>query len=568
MDPIFARMLDETVPPVNPIVTQGLGGFFMQHAEAYLDGIFRDLSRGFPPELTYDGFKAMSPEEMMIENSRDRAGVKRTVDITPASMYMVRVRFNWMGQPLVELPLWLLYTDRHGIFHITGKKRHIVPVLNHRVLAPSATTVFLRVSKAKITFRKIFHSIMIDGVATAVDLPYGNIYQSKGKASAEKNLIQCKAETLITHYLLAKYGFEEAFKRFVGCVPIVGTSADITPEAYPPADYVHVGYCGLRPSTALITSGYRGTDIRMAIPRDQWTPAMRVMVAGTYYVIDHFPDEINVADFRNAYRWVIFLGYILQSMTYVHGKLEREMTAHLDNLDEHLDFVHREKLAYSGVHVSDFYSLLAYVNNNFEALIRTGVDGGNSVYDKIIEVLHDTYEPVIHSFNALGFAVTKLVAKQPAAQIEPKNLIATIRDEFKAGRIYRSINRSGGKSESLASDTVDCCNPIQYLKVAAKANQQEAVAVQTSAGSKRQVGPNSRHDPSHVDLGSILFLPKTKTTPIARLNPYAHVGTDGSITPNPHIQNIVNALREYYHCGDTTLLDPETAEMMSVGELE
>ena len=105
-------------------------------------------------------------------------------------------------------------------------------------------------------------------------------------------------------------------------------------------------------------------------------------------------------------------------------------------------------------------------------------------------------------------------------------------------------------------------------KIAAKANQQEAVAVQTSASSKRQVGPNSRHDPSHVDLGSILFLPKTKTTPIARLNPYAHVGTDGSITPNPNIQNIVNALREYYHCGDTTLLDPETAEMMSVGELE
>lgn len=563
MDHVFARMLDKHVTPVNPVVVGGIAGHFMQYAETYLEGVFRDLSRGFPPELQYDCFERMSPEEMLYETTRAKAGGRRSVDISASDTYMIRVKLNWLGEPLLQLPVLLVFTDRHGVFRISGRKRHVVPFLNHRVISPSASSIFVRVSKAKTTFRKLFHSIAINGVATAVDVPYGNIHQSKGSAN-DKNLVVSNAETLITHYLLAKYGFAEAFRRFIGAVPIVGTS-EITPELYPPETHTIVGFCGLRPATALGGASYRPTEIRMAIRNEDWTPAMRNMVAGTYYVIDHFPNEIAANELDDTYRWIVFLGYILQSMSYVQGKLYRDMQAHLTSLDEHLDMVQRDKLAAGGVMVNDFYELLAYVNNNFEQLIQVGIKEGTSVYNKTIDVLQDMYEPIVHGFNSIGFEVTKMLAKQDAKAIDKNNLRTMLRGKLTTGRIYLVT-----KSQSTVTEAVDCCNPFQYLKIAAKLQIQEANPVRQDGGRQRVVvNASSRLDPSAVDLGSVLFLPKKKPDPIKRLNPYANIGPDGSVLRNPLVQPIVEALNKHYRCGDDQILaDADSMDRVSLRDLE
>ena len=144
--------------------------------------------------------------------------------------------------------------------------------------------MFVRLLRDKLIFLRCMHSVSIDGVREKQVMLSG----VRSIEIVKKRLGRTtKALPTVPHYLFAKYGFSECFQEVCRFVPVVGT--DITRENYPESDWV------ICESSSAVTKvpppGFMGvtpSNIKLAIPRDKWSPLVKSFVAGLYYVIDHF----------------------------------------------------------------------------------------------------------------------------------------------------------------------------------------------------------------------------------------------------------------------------------------
>jgi hypothetical protein len=528
MNRLFAEMLERHTPKVNPAIMRGLACTMIPEAERYIDRVFEGASRSFPPGLEYVGYVRCTPEEEFNEVTRVRNG-KRTYDVARSDLYLVKYLFKYKGVDLPPRFLYLPYVLDGGIIHLGGSRFHISPVLKDPVISPAKGSVFVGLLRDKFTFKRLYHSVKINGRTEPLHVVWSSIYRK----NTDNNKVPAttKAVTCATHYLLGKYGLRVMFGKFCGFEPVVGDSLSINSETHPCDRWVIFSSSKVKPNS-YIGSSYYGNDLRLAIPVERCDAFVKSLVAGVFYVVDNFPDRIDPKWVDNTERWLVLLGHAIFSGKYSEPKLYKSVGEHYQSLDNCLDQIVVEKLKESGYPADDFYELLALIIRNYDGWDSAAHRNNTNVYGKTMEVLYYVLYDVTSAIFNFSYKLSKRAQKK---ELQPKDIIDIANQSLNLGVIY------GLTKQSTCLSTVAYSGDHMYPKITS------VVALQKNSGAKRGGHSRSVLDESDhlhvsaVEAGSVLFLPKSNPRPQVRANMFLNVDlSTGKVLPKPYFK----ALRE------------------------
>jgi hypothetical protein len=529
MDNLFAELLEQNTPKTNPYIMNSIATVYMKDAEEYIDNVFKSAARSFPKGLEYLGYEVCTPQEEynMVTKVRNN---ERTFDLAKSDLYTVRYKFNFEGKRIPDRFIYIPYVDDGGIIHLNGTRYHVTPVLSDKVISPSHDNIFVRLLRDKIIFRVCYQTIVVNGESKPCNVVWSRIYRRKA-TSKNKVPNTTEAVTTVAHYLFAKYGFTEAFRKFAGFVPVVGES-DINFESYPEECWTIVQSTQVKPRT-YIGENYFGSNIRLAIPNDKWNPATENLVAGFFYIVDHFPTRFNPTMLDIKGIWMILMGHIVFSGNFGENRLHDSISEHFVSLNDYVDDSVKNKLKEIGYNIEDFYDLLALIMMEFNDLVMKSGNNSTSMYGKNLEVLYYMLLTITSGIFLMSFDLGKIQLKRPVTE---KDVEKMMNQKLKPRAIFDITNNG------IILENVSYSGDSKYATLTSKIVEQEG-----SSGGKRGkprravVGENKHIDTSMVEAGSILYLSKNNPTPTNRINPYVNIDiSTGTILPNPKFVELIH----------------------------
>lgn len=528
MDALFARLLEEHTPKVNREVMNGLACFYMKRAEEYVNKIFKSASNSFPPGLVYLGYERCTPAEEFAVTTKVRYN-KRTTDLAKSDLYLVKFKFSYKDEPLLDHYLYLPYINDAGIFSLGGAMYHVTPVLSDKVISPGVDNVFVRLLRDKIIFKRCYHTVIINDKRETIHVPWSQIHRKL--KNDNKVPITTKANTTIVHYLFAKFGFTETFMKFTGCKPVIGEE-EINEKTYPSSEWIICSSSQVKPKT-YIHEAYIPTNIRIAIPKQYWSNMTKSLIVGFFYIVDHFPNRFKVPNYvEHTNLWMILLGHIVFSGNYGENKLYNSIKDHFVSLDDYVDNIIIEKLEESNYFVKDFYDLLAIILDNFNNLILDN-DNAASLYGKNLEILYYMLYEVTSGIFRINFKLSKQTNKRP---LTIKDIQEAFNKNLKIGAVF------GLSSGKIITESVSYSGDHKYFKLTSKIVEQENLPGGARGKARRTTVDESKHiDISAVEAGSVLFMSKANPSPSTRVNMFVSLDLNtGTILANPKLADIRN----------------------------
>lgn len=509
---------------------KGVAYEFMKKALAYADASIRSISKSLPEGMLFEGISRCTPLEEYLTASKPREN-KRTFDLAQSNIYMVKLHFTLHGEQLKPVYVYFPYVEIGGTLMISGALFHLTPVLSDKVISPGRDSVFIRLLKDKITIRRSTHTVVIDGARSNVAVIWGNIY--KRKKDANKVPPTTNANTVVAHYLFAKYGILEAFRRYADTDFKFGTK-DINEENYPPSDWVIISSCRLKPKTSKDHT-YIPTPIKIAILRHKWNAKTNFLAVGLFYIIDHFPFAFKAEEsYFNQHSIGLcrrLLGGILKSGSYGHDKLLAVADEHFKNLDRYLDSYIEIQLKEIGLVFESFYDLLFHIGLNFSQFTNDAEQRILSMYSKTLEVVYNVLFDITSAMTNATYNFEKMHNKN---RLTAAIAYDTLSKFVTTGKIFK-LNSGKNVAEPVAYS-----GDHYYFKLACSVTDQETIPNSGSSKSKKGpskkakkiVGEDQHFHPSMLTSGSVLFLQKGDPTPITHLNPFAEIDMEtGTLIP-------------------------------------
>lgn len=565
MNPLFSRMTKRYTPPMNRRIMENLSMSSLKYIEEYLDAQIKSVCQGLPDCLKYIGYRRCTSQEEYEEIAKAR-GNKRNFDIAHSSVYLVNYYFVFTDQlgkdHEIIRPIYLPYAEPGGIISISGSRYHIVPVLSDKVFTPGNNSIFVRLTQDRNNMYRMYHTVVIDGRRESRYVVYATIYRN---TSTSKATLVTKAETILVHYLLGKYGFTKMFQRYTGVVPVYGLEEHFTEEAFPSDEWIVCKSRQRIPSTCLDKS-YQPTNIAMAVKRKDWTPEIETLIMGFYYIVDHFPDRFmlpkmkDVIDsdgvvtrvkaeysfdeahymlkryFDDVALWKILVGLIRFGNQYGEHKLHKDVSEHFESLDAYLDTMSKEKLLERGIELENYFDLLFYLSVNMSEMVLEGSDSGLNVYGKNLEILYYILYNILYGFTTVKFTLNKIASRRPLTK---KDVESTLMVNVSTGSILKI------HSGKIITKSVSYSGDHMYPGVTSVIAEQENRAGADRGDSGRvTVGPQNRLDISMITTGSVLNLPKGNPTPLARVNPWIKIDDrTGTVLENPKFKELIDKTR-------------------------
>lgn len=526
MDNLFHRLVSKHTPQANPHVMNGLAETYMQHAEAYIDSVFQSASRSFPAGLEYVGFARCTETEEYNEITRLKNN-KRTFDLARSNLFLVKYHFKFEGKELPPRYIYLPFVEPGGIIYLGGSCFHLSPVLTDKVISPGMNSIFVRLLRDKVNFERCYHSFVLNGVNETVQIVWSRIYRRS--TEIKKMPVTTKANTSIVHYLLAKFGFHEMFERFCGFRPIIG-GEELDEKSYPASDWMICESSQIKPKT-FVGDFYNPCRIRIVVPKHCWNSFTQSLVAGFFYVADHFPDAVKPAFVDSKSQWMVLLGNIIFSGVYGAGKLHDDIQEHFYSLDEYVDGLVIKKLEEIGHSINDFYDLMALILRHFDSWVINAADNMISLYGKTMEVLYYVLYDITSAIFRTNFRLNKLATKK---KLTDKEIVEVMNKQLKMGVIY------GLTRANIAVSSVSYSGDNKYPKITSVVAMQQSISGATRGRRARVVVDSSKRiHTSMVEAGSLLFLSKSNPTPAVRANMYLNMDlATGTIMPKPKFEEI------------------------------
>lgn len=525
MDKNIIELMEDNIRPFNRKVMDGLAIVYLEKSLEYIDRVMTTAIKH--DELIYHGCDVCTPAEEYLEVTKLRNN-KRTYDLAKSDLFLAKFVFSFQGEMLPTKYIYIPYVRDAGILFLKGSKMHITPVLNDKVISPGISTLFVRLLRYKIIFKRCYHAIKVDGTKEVLNVIWSDIYR---KTTDRKTPITTKANSCIVHYLLGKYGLTKTFKLFLN-VDVCSGIGQVNRKRFTKDKWVICESTGLKPKTH-IESLYEPSKLWLAIPREQWNDDVKVTVTGFYYVVDHFPERVTLDMLDDPDIWKILLGHILFSGNYGENKLYSDVSEHFKSIDEYVDEIVIEKLKDGGYDIKDFYELLNFINIKFNDFITNTSVSALSMYGKSLEVLYYTlYEITSDIFN-VSYKLSKPKMRGPLT-------INNIKEIFNKNMRMRAIRSLGPSKPGI--ETVNYSGDHKYFKLTSKISEQETVPGSNDGGKKRvSLGQDKHLDVSALEAGSVLFLAKSDPTPTNKINPFVNIDLKtGDILPNKDFEHIKN----------------------------
>lgn len=529
LNPLFSRMTRKYTPPMNKRVMEGLAVSAMEQIEAYLDAQIRSVCIGMPSCVRYVRLERCTSQEEYEEITKPRNN-RRFFDLADSSIYLVKlyIEFTDSDGVIHEIVrnLQLPFVVRGGILTIAGTKCHVTPVLSDKIFTPGNNSIFVRLMQDRNNVFRMYHTLLINGKGETRYVIWATLLRNSvtgGRA--------LRAKTVITHYLLAKYGFKETFMRYAGVVPEYGDH--ISEKSHPPEDWMVYESTGLMPST-YPGKVYQKSSIKLAIRRDQWSREVETLIYGFFYIVDHFPSRFKPLEsyLEDKSLWIILIGLILIGSEYGENKLHLFISENLETIDPYLDPASQAKLRERGINLENYHDLLNYLQVNFDTMIRENETNGLSVYGKNLEVLYYILYETLYGFAMVKFKLNKAINRRP---LTLKDVTENLRSYVRMGAVY---DLSSGK---IITEAVNYGGDHLYPKLTAVVSEQENRSGAQKGGTEH-IAPGPQHwlDLSMVTTGSVLNIPKSNPTPMVRINPWITLDEEtNTILPNPKYEKLI-----------------------------
>lgn len=529
MDRKLFEILDEKAPKFNPIVANGLAVEHMRMAEQYIDRIFRCAETGFPEGLKYLGSQRCTPAEQYAEIIRKRNS-RRYYEIAHSDIYMMKYLFEFEGEEIKRY-LFLPYVKDGGLITLRGSTFAISPVLTDKAISVGDNSIFIPLTMAKLKFERSIQHFYKDGQRETVYVVWSSLYNRSAKSLRTEGRPKIRAHTTLMHYLFCKVGVTRTFAEYGNADVLVGTS-EINEQTYPKEKWIICSSMQLKPRR-LRDKYYKGSDIRLAIPREQYNAKTASMIGGFFYVVDHFPERI-VPDYVDSTRlWKILMGHLIFSGGISEGKLAEDIETHLESLDGYLDEMAKESLREDGVYCEDLYDLFDHIVETFSERVTQAGNSISSMYGKRLTVLRY----VLFDITSAIFTFMFRMRNNNRKQLTKKMVVDAMNFILKPDLIMR-INHRHGEVNSISSP-----GDNKIFKITSN------LVLQTDSSGPRGRTRATVTDPTRwlhasvAEVGSYGNLPKSEPSGKGRINPYVNITPDGLIVRKEEYRELLDNIQ-------------------------
>lgn len=522
MDSEISRLSDLDTPKLNPLLARGLATEHMRHVEAYVDQAFRSISRELPKGLVYKEYSRCTPQEEFNEISKKRGG-KRFFDVARSDVYLVKYMFEFNGHSLPPRYMFLPFVGPGGQLTLGGSRFSISPVIADRVISPQVSTIFVRLFRDRLTFERSPHEMILDDRTERTQVVWAEVYHRTAKMRRLKKTTG--AQCSLVHYLFAKYGLTRTFQLFGKTTPIVGGD-EITKETYPEKDWViaRTAFSHVRKPKGVGRVYYEPTKLRVAIRREEYTPAVHALVSGLFYTVDHFTARVMPEFVDQERLWKILLGHIIWSGTVGDGKLADDVDKHLGSLDEYVDSLVAAEFRDIGVPCTNLYELFAIISEKFSEWLLAAADKINSMYDKQLSVMYYVMYDITSEIIKMMF---RLKSAAENKELTEKEIVQTMNSTLRTGKIF-SITKGHGEVSNISSSGDNfafklTANLVPQSNSNRQGNKKAKVVLSD---------PSKRLHPSIAEVGGYSNLPKSAPDGRSRLNHHVRLDARGVVVRN------------------------------------
>lgn len=534
MDARLFDFIHQQVPAFNRLVCDGLAVTHLEHAERYVDRLFLSAQSSFPRGLKYLGYTRCTPHEQFAVSTKMRNS-KRPYEVRRSDVYMVKYLFTLNGEEIRPVYFYLPYAMDGGIIHLNGSTFAISPVLADQTISVGVDSMFIRLYRDKLTFNRSYYPFIIDGERTNSDIIISNIHHG-AKKSGKKRINGLDATPV--HYLFCKYGVMRTFREF-GKTDIVVGKDDITTERFPRSEWRICSSIGLRPR-GIRDKLYQPTRIRIAIRNEDYNLTSATMIASFFYLVDHFPDRVEPEYIDDLELWMVFMGYNTCDLDATEGKMIISIQSHIESLDHYIDAMSKDDLNDIGISVNDIYQLFGHVIETMSSRVAKASTSVSSMYGKKLIVLFYVLEDISHAITNMHFAMKKK-SKNGTKDLSMKEVNDIMMKHLKPETIMMLNRPTHPECQNVPSSTDN-----KIFRITGK------MVLQASAMSKMNNGGTAPTDnlsnilhASQAEIASFTNLPKSEPTGRDRLNMYARVEANGTISRNPDFVQLLDTIQQH-----------------------
>lgn len=525
MDKQLLDIMVDNTPKFNPRVASGFVVKEIEQAPEYINNIILSAQEDFPEGLVYLGMTRMTPEE-----EYERLTYKNTYDISKSSIYGVKLKFEYKGEPLKPQYLFLPYLEEGGILTISGSKFVVTPVLIDKTFSVGTDSIFLYINRTKLTFEQFTHNYFENDQRVSSFIVSSQMYYGRNpsRLKAEHLRHTHKMRSIPVHYLLAKDGVTGMFKRYFDTDVAIGDAETINPEYYDPSEWTICSSIGVKPQD-LRTKFYNASRVRLAIRNSDLNMVTRSVIAGLFYIIDFYPNRVKPEYADDSKLWYLLLALTLKPDIPQESVCLEKLDDHYRSLDTFVDNQVRMTLAADGVYVSDIFDILVEMIKTYPTRINITTDKLASMYGKRLVVLRYLLAGIRSNIFNMGFDLQSL--KNGKKPFDKTDIEKKMQNRIKPLEIMK-VNRNP-EVNSIANPT-DNLVPTMTLPV----KQQTSMA-----GNKKGVvvkfTPAMALDASIAEVGNLTSDAKDTFTGRDRLNPYVTLGDDGTVLQNPELMEVI-----------------------------
>lgn len=527
MDSQLLELVKSVTPKFNKRVAEGFVMKEVAQASHYVNNIILSAANDFPPGLVYVGMARVSPEEEYEQRVHKK---NKTYDISKSTVFAVKLKFEYKGEPLRDYYLLLPYLEEGGTLTISGSTFTVTPVLIDEAYSVGMDSIFLYVNKNKLTFKQTAHNFYENSVRSSSFVVTTDMYRGRNSSKLKSDQLRNthKMALLPVHYLLARDGVSGMFKRYFDADVIIGADDVITPELYDANEWTICSSIGVKPPR-FRAKYYKASNIAIAIRNKDFNIVTKSVIAGIFYVIDHYPDRVKPDFADDAKLWYHLLAITIKPDVSQETVCIDKLDDHFRSLETFIDSQVKNTLADSGVYVDDIFDVLVDVIKTYSDRINITTEQLASMYDKRLVILRYLLQGIRNNTFNMGFDLQSMKnSKKAFGKADIDKVMFT---RIKTTEILM-VNRN--PEVNSISNPTDNMVPTMTLPV-----KQQTSMAGSKKGASPKFTPALALSASIAEVGNLTSDAKDDFTGRSRLNPYVTLDDDGTVIRNTELMDVI-----------------------------
>ena len=521
----------------------------MKKSEEYLDSVFRAVLKDLEDTagFYYLGFERVQPLEEFVEITKGKNNGPRQYNMARTDTYMVKLKFQHQDVEYFKY-LSIPFSTLGGLMHVHGTTYSITPVLADKVISVTPPKIFVRLLSVRLNFEKENYQFIADNIRQTYPVVKSEVYKARDKKG--KKFVP---DTPMVFYLLTQCGMTEMFRRYLECDvkygiytdeknPVYLDTGEAIPEEYiineakyPQNEYVICRSSGQK-HRKLKVREYLGCDVALVIPRSKFTDTMKCVMAGVFFVLDQFYDEISLDSYDDVNTWRVCLGKVLFNHTVNPGKLLTDVNDHLSSVDQYIDEIMKVKFRRINLQIDNMYQLFFLLIDKFEEWQNLYINKESDLYNKELSVLYYILSDLTRQMVNFNYQIKK---KNKGSAIKERDVRDAIRNKIKTDA-FNNVKVDHGEVAVVNYSGDNMAFGVTHMLVAQDKTSKRTARTETI----NLEDPTKRLHVSMAEVRTHAGMAKAAPDGSTRINLCLNIDNEGGIVRDPRFQPMLDEIQK------------------------